>query len=130
VTPGRSGGRGAYLSDGTAGRRRRSFGVAAFIGGEGSPVVAGGGDEVLQLGRGEGVRDLQEIARIGSSGRSSQGRARTAAVLDRNPRGRVGCRWPEAVVWVRGAVGKLGRSKGWVREEWRREVEREQRERG
>jgi hypothetical protein len=36
-------------------------------------VVADGGDEVLQLGRGEGVRDLQEILGIGSSGRSSPG---------------------------------------------------------
>jgi hypothetical protein len=30
-------------------------------------VVADGGDEVMQLGRGKGVRDLQEISRIGSS---------------------------------------------------------------
>jgi hypothetical protein len=51
-------------------KRRRA---AAFVGGEGAPVVAGGGDEVLQLGRGEGVRDLQEILGIGSSGRSSPG---------------------------------------------------------
>jgi hypothetical protein len=36
-------------------------------------VVAGGGDEALQLGRGEGVRDLEEISGIGSSGRSSSG---------------------------------------------------------
>jgi hypothetical protein len=36
-------------------KRRRAV---AFIGGEGAPVVAGGGDEVLQLGRGEEVRDL------------------------------------------------------------------------
>jgi hypothetical protein len=36
-------------------------------------VVAGGGDEVLQLRRGEGVRNLQEISGIGSSGRSSPG---------------------------------------------------------
>jgi hypothetical protein len=34
---------------------------------------SGGGDEVLQLGRGEGVRDLQEISGISSSGRSSPG---------------------------------------------------------
>jgi hypothetical protein len=37
-------------------------------------VVAGGGDEVLQLGRGEGVRDLLKISGIGSSRRSSPGR--------------------------------------------------------
>jgi hypothetical protein len=36
-------------------------------------VVNGKGDEVLQLGRGEGVRDLHEIVGIGSSGRSSLG---------------------------------------------------------
>jgi hypothetical protein len=51
-------------------KRRRAV---AFVGGEGAPVVADGGDEVLQLGRGEGVRDLQEISGIGSSGRSSPG---------------------------------------------------------
>jgi hypothetical protein len=36
------------------GGRRKSFGATAFVGGEGAPVVAGGGDEVLQLERGEG----------------------------------------------------------------------------
>jgi hypothetical protein len=75
VDAGQVGRGGVYLSSGTAGRRRRSFLAAAFIAGEGAPVVAGGGDDVLQLGRNEGVRDLQEIARIGSSGRSSPGRA-------------------------------------------------------
>jgi hypothetical protein len=40
---------------------------------EGAPGVAGGSDEVLQLGRGEGMRDLQEISGIGSSARSSPG---------------------------------------------------------
>jgi hypothetical protein len=64
---------GAYPSGGTAGRQRKNFGAAVFVDGEGAPVVAGGGDEVLQLGRGEGVRGLQEIAGIGSSGRSSPG---------------------------------------------------------
>jgi hypothetical protein len=45
-------------------------------------VVTDGGDEVLQLGRGEGVRDLPEILGIGSSGRSSPwsgGRRRCSA---------------------------------------------------
>jgi hypothetical protein len=51
-------------------QRRRA---AAFVGGEGDPVVTGGGDEFLQLGRVKGVRDLQEISGIGSSGRSSPG---------------------------------------------------------
>jgi hypothetical protein len=73
VTPGKSGRGGAYPSGGTVGRQRKSFGAAMFVGGEGAPVVTGGGDEVLQLGRGEGVRDLQEISGIGSSRRSSPG---------------------------------------------------------
>jgi hypothetical protein len=73
VTSGKLGGGGAYPSGGTAGSWRKSFGAAAFISGEGAPVVAGGGDEVLQLGRGEGVRGLLEIVGIGSSGRSSPG---------------------------------------------------------
>jgi hypothetical protein len=47
--------------------------ATAFVDGEGAPVVAGGGDEALQLGRGEGVSDLQEILGIGSSGWSSPG---------------------------------------------------------
>jgi hypothetical protein len=58
VTPGKSGGGGAYPSGGMAGRQRKSFKAAAFVGGEGAPVVAGGGDEVLQLGKSEGVSDL------------------------------------------------------------------------
>jgi hypothetical protein len=37
-------------------------------------VVAGVVEEVLPLGRGEGVRKLQEIPGIGSSGKSSPGR--------------------------------------------------------
>jgi hypothetical protein len=69
VTPGKSGGGGAYPSGGTVGRRRKSFGVAAFIGGEGAPMVADGGP-------------AQE------------------------------------------AVGRVGRSRGGVGEEWRRESER------
>jgi hypothetical protein len=64
---------GVHRNGGSTVRRCKRRGAAAFIGGEGAPVVAGGGDEVLQLRRGEGVRDLQEISRIGSSGRSSPG---------------------------------------------------------
>jgi hypothetical protein len=51
------------------------------------------------------------------------GEWRTAAVLSQNPRGRVGCWWLEAAVRVRGAVGRLGRSRGGVGEEWKREDE-------
>jgi hypothetical protein len=35
-------------------------------------------------------------------------------VYTKNSRGRVGCRWLEAAVRVRGAVGRLGRSRGWL----------------
>jgi hypothetical protein len=42
-----------------------------FADGEGAPVVVVECDEVLQLGRGKEVRKLQEIARIGGSGRNS-----------------------------------------------------------
>jgi hypothetical protein len=64
----------AHRNGGSTVRRCQRRRAAAFVGGEGAPVVADGGDEVLQLGRGEGVRDLQEISGIGSSGRSSPGR--------------------------------------------------------
>jgi hypothetical protein len=62
---------GAHRNDGSTVRRYKRRRATTFVGGEGAPVVAGGGDEVLQLGRGEGVRDLEEISGIGSSGRSS-----------------------------------------------------------
>jgi hypothetical protein len=71
VTPGKSGGGGMYPSGGAAGRWEESSGTAAFAGGEGAPVVVVECDEVLQLRRGKGVRKLQEIVRIGDSGRSS-----------------------------------------------------------
>jgi hypothetical protein len=56
------------------------------------------------------VRKLQEIAGIGSSERSSPGsggRWRCSAGIHE---GRVGCRWPEAAVWVRGVEtgGRVG----------------------
>jgi hypothetical protein len=59
-----------------AGRREESSGTATFVDGEGAPVVVVECDEVLQLRRGKGVRKLQEIARIGGSGRSSSGNGR------------------------------------------------------
>jgi hypothetical protein len=62
-----------YPSGGAAGRREESSGTTAFAGGEGAPVVVVECDEVLQLGRGKGVRKLQKITRIGGSGRSSPG---------------------------------------------------------
>jgi hypothetical protein len=39
-------------------RREESSGMAAFTGGEGALVVMVECDEVLQLGRGKGVREL------------------------------------------------------------------------
>jgi hypothetical protein len=71
--PGKEERTGAHWNDGSTMRRCQRRQAAAFIGGEGDPVVAGEGDEVLQLGRGEGVRDLQEISGIGRLGRSSPG---------------------------------------------------------
>jgi hypothetical protein len=59
VTPGKSVGGGAYPSGRAAGRREESSETTAFTGGEGAPVVVVECDEVLQLGRGKGVRILQ-----------------------------------------------------------------------
>jgi hypothetical protein len=64
VTPGKSSGGGTYPSGEAAGRREESSGAAAFTGGEGALVVMAECDEVLQLGRGKGVKKVQEIARI------------------------------------------------------------------
>jgi hypothetical protein len=95
VTLGKSGGGGAYPSGGAARRREESSKTAAFAGGEGAPVDVVECDEVLQLERSKGVRKLQEITRIGGSGRSSPGnggRWRRSAGI----RAREGFRWPEA----------------------------------
>jgi hypothetical protein len=64
----------AHRNGGSTVRRCQRRRAAAFIGCEGSPVVTGMAEEVLQLGRGTGVRKLQEISGIGSSGKSSPGR--------------------------------------------------------
>jgi hypothetical protein len=64
----------AHRNGGSTVRRCQRRRAAAFIGNEGSPAVAGGAEEVLQLGRGEGVGKLQETPGIGSSGKSSPGR--------------------------------------------------------
>jgi hypothetical protein len=71
--PGKEERTGAHRNGRSTVRRCQRRRAAAFVGGEGFPVVTGGGDEVLQLGRGEGVRDLQEISGIGSSGTGSPG---------------------------------------------------------
>jgi hypothetical protein len=64
---------GAHRNGGSTVRREESSGTTAFAGEEGALVVVVECDEVLQLGRGKGVRELQEIVRIGGSGRSSPG---------------------------------------------------------
>jgi hypothetical protein len=64
---------GAHRNGGSTVRQRKRRRAAAFIGGEGAPVHGDGGCGVLQHQRGKGVRKLQEIAGIGSSGRSSPG---------------------------------------------------------
>jgi hypothetical protein len=71
--PGKEEGAGAHRNDGSTVRRCKRRRATAFVGGEGATVVAGRGDEALQLGRCEGVRDLQEISEISSSGRNSPG---------------------------------------------------------
>jgi hypothetical protein len=96
VSPGRWGGGGAHPNGGTTERRRRGLGVVAFVSGEGSPVVAGVVEEVLQLGRGEGVRKLQEIPGIGSSGKGSPGRGgwrRRSAEIREGEAGSSGQSW-------------------------------------
>jgi hypothetical protein len=55
---------GAHRNGGSTVRRCQRSQAVAFVGGEAAPVVAGGGDEVLQLRRGEGVRDLPEISGV------------------------------------------------------------------
>ncbi len=94
--PGKEERAGAHRNGGSTVRRCQRRRAAAFIGGEGAPVVAGGGDEVMQLGRGEGVRDLQEISGIGSSGRSSPGsggRRRCSAGIHEGEGATGGHRW-------------------------------------
>jgi hypothetical protein len=71
--PGKEERAGAHGNGGSTVRQCKQRRATTFISGEGAPVVASGCDEVLQLERGERVRDLQEISGIGSKGRSSPG---------------------------------------------------------
>jgi hypothetical protein len=71
--PGRKESAGAHRNGGSMVRWRKRHRAAVFVGGEGAPVGGDGGCGVLQHRRGKGVRKLQEIAGIGSSGRSSPG---------------------------------------------------------
>jgi hypothetical protein len=105
-------------------RRRRVDGEAAtFVGGEGALVGGDDGCGVLQHWRGKGREKIARKCRDWQLGEELTGEWRTAAVLGRNPQGRVYCQWLEAAVRVRGAVGRLGRLRGGVGEEWRREDE-------
>jgi hypothetical protein len=56
--PGKEEGTGAHRNGGSTVRGYQRRRAAAFVSWEGALVVAGGGDEILQLRRGEGVRDL------------------------------------------------------------------------
>jgi hypothetical protein len=56
--PGKEERAGAHQNGGSTMRQEESSGTAAFTGGEGALVVVVGCDEVLQLGRGKGVRKL------------------------------------------------------------------------
>jgi hypothetical protein len=64
---------GAHQNGGSTVRQRKRRRVAAFVSREGAPVGGDDGGGVLPHRRGKGVRRLQEIAGIGSSGRSSPG---------------------------------------------------------
>jgi hypothetical protein len=65
---------GAHRNGGSTMRRCKRRRAAVFVGGEGAPVGGDSGCAVLQHRRGKGgVRKLQEIVGIGSSGRSSPG---------------------------------------------------------
>jgi hypothetical protein len=74
--PGKEERAGAHRNGGSTVRQRKRRRAAAFISGEGAPVGGDGGCGVLQHRRGKGMRKLQEIAGVGSSGRSSPGSAR------------------------------------------------------
>jgi hypothetical protein len=64
---------GVHQNGGSTVRRCKWRQAVAFIGGEGAPVVAGRGDEALQLGRGKGVRDLQEFQGLAARGGAHRG---------------------------------------------------------
>jgi hypothetical protein len=66
--PGKEERAGAHRNGGSTVRRCKRPRAAAFVGGEVAPVVVGGDDEALQLGRGEGVRDLQEFLGLAARG--------------------------------------------------------------
>jgi hypothetical protein len=95
---------GAHRNGGSTVRRCQRRRAAALVGGEGASVVTDGSDEVLQLGRVEGVRDLQEISGIGSSGRSSTGSGRRR-------------RWSAGIREGEGAAGGRRRRSG-CGEQW------------
>jgi hypothetical protein len=66
----------AHRNSGSMVRRCQQRRAAAFVDGEGSPVVADVPEEVLQLRRGKGVRKLQKKSRgLDARGRAHRGDA-------------------------------------------------------
>jgi hypothetical protein len=87
---------GAHRNDGSTVRRCKWHRAAAFVGGEGATVGGDSGCGFLQHRRGKGVRKMQEIAGIGSSGRSSPGsggRRRCSAGIHEGEGAAGGRRW-------------------------------------
>jgi hypothetical protein len=120
--PGKEERAGAHWNGGSTARREESSGTAAFTDGEGAPVVLVECDEVLQLGWGKRVRKLQEIARIGGSGRSSPGNGgqwrRSAGIRAREGIPVVGGGGPGAGSGVESVALERGVGEEWVTEEW------------
>jgi hypothetical protein len=71
--PGKEERAGAHRNGGSTVRWRKRHRAVAFVDGEGAPVGGDGGCGVLQHRRGKGVRKMQEIAEIDSSGGVHQG---------------------------------------------------------
>jgi hypothetical protein len=106
--------------DGEAAQTASSGGVRRWGGGSGGWRRQVWGPAAPER---QGGEKIARKCRDWQLGEELTGEWRTAAVLGRNPRGRVGCQWLEAAVRVWGAVGRLRRSRGGVGEEWRREDE-------
>jgi hypothetical protein len=127
--PGREERTEAHRNGGSTVRRCQWRRAATFVGGEGSPVVTGVAEEVLQLKRGKGGEEIARNPGDWKLGEELTGERRTAAEVGRNSRGRGRLRWPKTAVRVRGVAGRLERSREWsergeksgFRTEWRTE---------
>jgi hypothetical protein len=107
-----------HRNGGSTVRRCKRCRAAVFFGGEGLRWVATVGVGSCSTGEARGGEKIARNCRDWQLGKELTEEWRTAAVLGRNPQGRRGCRWPKAAVRVRGAVGKLERSREGVGEEW------------